>query len=132
MEEVNYDSNVYKSPLYEIKAGTADNASTDSKASGKFTKDKNANVIITNVLKESEKPDDVPHHKYIDYLGDGGKNGQTNLSGNDYYRLYLDVKGIPNIEPEPADIVLILDYSSSMHNEFGGLTRWDYVKNQLI
>lgn len=128
VEEVNYDSNVYKSPLYEIKAGTADNASTDSKASGKFTKDKNANVIITNVLKESEKTDDVPHHKYIDYLGDGGKNGQTNLSGNDYYRLYLDVKGIPNIEPEPADIVLILDYSSSMHNEFGGLTRWDYVK----
>ena len=32
------------------------------------------------------------------------------------------------MEPEPADIVLILDYSSSMHNEFGNSTRWDYVK----
>lgn len=132
VEEINCDSNVYELPLYEIATGTADNSLTEGKASGKFTKDKNANVIITNRKKETtpggDDTNEVPHHKYIDYLGDGGENGQTKLSGDEYYRLYLDAKGIPNVEPEPADIVLILDYSSSMKGEFGGSTRWDYVK----
>lgn len=80
------------------------------------------------VPPEEDIPENVPHHKYIDYLGDDGENTQTSLSGQEYYRLYLDVKGIPNTEPEPADIVLVLDYSSSMTTEFSGLTRWDYVK----
>lgn len=132
VEEINYDSNAYELPLYEIVAGTADNSLTEEKASGKFTKDKNANVVITNRKKGTppggDDTNDVPHHKYIDYLGDGGENRQTELRGDEYYRLYLDAKGIPNVEPEPADIVLILDYSSSMHNEFGNSTRWDYVK----
>lgn len=74
--------------------------------------------------------EDVPHTKYIDYLGDGGRNTDTTLTGDDYYRLYLDVTGIPNVEPEPADIVLILDYSSSMggwFNEEKTITRWNSV-----
>ena len=78
---------------------------------------------------DPDQYDDVPYNKYIDYLGDEGNNGQTDLSGLEYYRLYLDVKGIPNTEPEPADIVLILDYSSSMGEPFGdGGNRWYYVK----
>lgn len=77
---------------------------------------------------DPDEYDDVPHNKYIDYLGDGKENGQTGLSGLEYYRLYLDVKGIPNVEPEPADIVLILDYSSSMTEGFGTSKRWNYVK----
>lgn len=78
---------------------------------------------------DPETPDEVKHHKYIDYLGDGGNNSQTALTGEEFYRLYLDVKGVPNIKPQPADIVLVLDYSSSMTSGFSGKERWDYVKS---
>lgn len=78
---------------------------------------------------DPETPDEVKHHKYIDYLGDGGNNSQTTLTGEEFYRLYLDVKGVPNIKPQPADIVLVLDYSSSMTSGFSGKPRWDYVKS---
>lgn len=129
VEEINYDSNVYELPLYEIATGTADNSLTEGKASGKFTKDANANVIITNILKESEKPEDVPHSKTIDYLGDGVKNKDTELIGEEFYRLYLDVTGIPSVKPDPADIVLVLDYSSSMKGSYEGYgTRFKGVK----
>lgn len=85
--------------------------------------------IITNTPDVPETLDDVPHTKYIDYLGDGGTNQDTVLTGNEFYRLYLDVTGIPNIEPEPADIVLILDYSSSMEHTYSSGTRWQAVTN---
>ena len=100
-------------------------------ASGVIELQHNAEVTVTNqqpgTVPDPDPLDDVPHNKYIDFLG-SGTNGQTNLTGAEYYRLYLDVKGIPNTIPEPADIVLVLDYSSSMGQKFSDATRWDYVK----
>ena len=139
VEEMLQENNgTYQTPQYAITDGTAsDTQKADGYmgtgyASGKIILEKNAKVIVTNRLINTPPPveeyDDVPHNKYIDYLGDGGTNAQTSLSGAEYYRLYLDVKGIPNVEPEPADIVLILDYSSSMGDRFSNNTRWHYVK----
>lgn len=139
VEELLEDNGTHLQPKYEVSEQTAENInavdgfSGTGYASGTIILNSNASVTVTNTLvgnpAEDDKPDDVPHHKYIDYLGDGVKNSQTGLSGDDYYRLYLDVTGIPNVKPEPADIVLVLDYSSSMGEKFGGKTRWDYVKN---
>lgn len=56
---------------------------------------------------------EVHHKKQIDYLGDKGENQDTNLRGEDKYRLYLDVTGTPETAPDPADIVLVLDSSGS-------------------
>lgn len=126
----------YIAPEYKV------DKAQDSKTSNGFSEDGgyasgvielqyNAEVTVTNqqpgTVPDPDPLDDVPHNKYIDYLG-SGINGQTNLTGAEYYRLYLDVKGIPNTVPEPADIVLVLDYSSSMNKKFSNATRWDYVQ----
>ena len=50
------------------------------------------------------------HSKTIDYLGDGVTNPDTNLSGTDFYRLYLDMTG----KTEPVDLLLVVDGSWSM------------------
>ncbi|MHA9739770.1 DUF7604 domain-containing protein [Robinsoniella peoriensis] len=78
---------------------------------------------------------EVHHKKQIDYLGDKGVNQDTNLRGEDKYRLYLDVTGTPETAPEPADIVLVLDSSGSMawnmnngSNASLGSRRMDYLK----
>ena len=130
--EVDLDKNKYNDPLYQVSEDSSDPDSYQNGQEGSIQLVKNAKVIVTNRLINTPPPeegyDNVPHNKYIDYLGDGGANTQTSLSGAEYYRLYLDVKGIPNVEPDPADIVLILDYSSSMHNGFSDNTRWHYVK----
>ncbi len=55
-------------------------------------------------------------HKEIDYLGDGGENEDTTLSGDDFYRLYLDVTG----SHQPVDLLIVADISNSMANDFGG------------
>lgn len=52
------------------------------------------------------------HHKNIDYLGDGDPNPDTNESGEDLYRLYLDMTGATR----PVDLLLVLDCSGSMAN----------------
>ena len=140
VEELLSDEKTYIAPHYEIVEGTADDRNTEDGfegsgyASGKITLEKDAKVIVTNTLKgtapDPDTPEDVLHHKYIDYLG-SGKNTQTSLSREEFYRLYLDVKGVPNIKPEPADIVLVLDYSSSMGSGFDNKNkhnRFHYVK----
>lgn len=90
------------------KSGTA---SVTEKSSANF-------VFVNNYTKntppEPDVNEDVPHTKYIDYLGDEGINPDTNLSGDEFYRLYLDVTGIPNVEPDPADVIFVLDVSRSM------------------
>lgn len=122
----------------EYKVDKAQNSKTSNGfsgeggfASGVIELQHNAEVTVTNqqpgTVPDPDPLDDVPHNKYIDFLG-SGTNGQTNLTGAEYYRLYLDVKGIPNTIPEPADIVLVLDYSSSMGRKFSDATRWDYVQ----
>lgn len=138
VEELLSDEETYIAPHYEIVKDTADDRNTEDGfegsgyASGKITLEKDAKVIVTNTLKgtapDPEIPEDVLHHKYIDYLG-SGENTQTSLSREEFYRLYLDVKGVPNIKPEPADIVLVLDYSSSMGSGFDNkYNRFHYVK----
>ena len=139
VEELLEQSGNYIEPQYKIAEGTADEGQTQNGfkdtgfAKGKITLKANAKVTVTNTMtgtppKPDEGKDKVYHHKYIDYLGDGGRNGQTDLTGEEFYRLYLDVKGVPNIKPQPADIVLVLDYSSSMGEPFSQKQRWDYVK----
>ena len=139
VEELLAEGGSYIAPHYEIEEKTADDGKTKDGfdgigyASGKIALKTDAKVIVTNTMKgtapDPDTPEDVLHHKYIDYLG-SGENTQTSLSGEEFYRLYLDVKGVPNIKPEPADIVLVLDYSSSMKREFGKEkeNRFHYVK----
>lgn len=50
------------------------------------------------------------HNKKIDFLGDGGSNPDTRLNGQDFYRLYLDIRG----KQEPIDLLIVVDSSSSM------------------
>lgn len=137
VEELLAEGGSYIAPHYEIEEKTADDGKTKDGfdgigyASGKIALKTDAKVIVTNTMKgtapDPDTPEDVLHHKYIDYLG-SGENTQTSLSGEEFYRLYLDVKGVPNIKPEPADIVLVLDYSSSMDSDFGKKDRFHYVK----
>lgn len=130
----------YVTPEYKISNAenieiTNEFSENNGYASGIIELDHNAEITVTN-QRSGTAPDpdplenEIPHNKYIDYLGNG-TNGQTTLTGAEYYRLYLDVKGIPNSKPEPADIVLVLDYSSSMKNKFNKFsdsTRWEYVQ----
>ena len=137
VEELLAEGGSYIAPHYEIEEKTADDGKTKDGfdgigyASGKIALKTDAKVIVTNTMKgtapDPDTPEDVLHHKYIDYLG-SGENTQTSLSREEFYRLYLDVKGVPNIKPEPADIVLVLDYSSSMDSDFGKKDRFHYVK----
>ncbi|MBR6427385.1 MAG: hypothetical protein IKS28_06115 [Clostridia bacterium] len=55
-------------------------------------------------------------NKMIDYLGDGETNPDTDLTGEDFYRLYLDVTG----SHQPVDLLIIADFSQSMTTNFGG------------
>ena len=138
VEELLAEGGSYIAPHYEIEEKTADDGKTKDGfdgigyASGKIALKTDAKVIVTNTMKgtapDPDEPEDVLHHKYIDYLGKG-ENAQTSLSKEEFYRLYLDVKGVPNIKPDPADIVLILDYSSSMGSDFDDKhDRFHYVK----
>ena len=78
-------------------------------------------IIVNTSDKITPGPDpgyntkpDVPYKKQIDWLGDGEENLDTKLTGDYFYRLYLDVTGIPDIQGEGADIVFVLDMSTSM------------------
>ena len=53
---------------------------------------------------------DLLLRKYIDYLGDGGNNPDTSVTGDDLYRVYLEAEGYT----EPADVLVVIDASSSM------------------
>lgn len=105
--------NKYERIEYSI-SGATEASTEDNKASGKLGYENNTEVTVTNYLEQPEVLDDVPHTKTIDWLGDNGENEETDLRGDEYYRLYLDVTGIPNRKVEDADIVLVLDYSGSM------------------
>ncbi|MBQ0037615.1 MAG: Cna B-type domain-containing protein [Clostridiales bacterium] len=57
-------------------------------------------------------------NKQIDYLGDGVANPDTDVSGDTWYRLYLDAQ----FQTNPAiDLVFVVDLSGSMANN-GGAT----------
>ena len=91
-------------------------------------------VDLNDYLPDSPPPQYTPpdlkpeYHKMIDYLGDNdsvaNENPDTSLDDNgteglnDYYRLYLDLKGDSNA----MDLLLILDESSSMRNKLADNT----------
>jgi|GEM_PF-492957 len=68
------------------------------------------------VIQVGTDTPDVPeeysfeHNKQIDYLGDGETNKDTDLTGTDFYRLYLDMTG----KQEPVDLMIVVDGSGSM------------------
>ena len=75
-------------------------------------------VTNTRIYPQNEAIDVHPEvHKTIDYLGDGGENPDTTLSGKDYYRLYLDAVA----SHQPVDLLFVVDMTQSMEtNDFGG------------
>lgn len=99
---------------------------------------------------DPSNPSEIPYSKQIDWLGDDDENPDTNLSGDYFYRLYLDATGIPDTEPDAADIIFILDMSNSMNFNMDhtggdlwdddktnddveeGTRRLDYVKSSAI
>lgn len=120
----------YNAPTYEVTNG-GDSPVTTGEASGVTVSGADTKVIVTNseyVYVPIPAEEEVPHSKQIDYLGDGTTNPDTKLAGDYYYRLYLSATGIPTVEPDPADILLVLDYSSSMKNTYGTGTRMEAVK----
>lgn len=66
---------------------------------------------------------DFPNKKRIDYLGDGNadkdKNPDTDVKGEDMYRLYLDISG----NTEPMDLLIVVDRSGSMQEDMAGKTK---------
>ncbi|MCQ2508055.1 MAG: CHAP domain-containing protein, partial [Dorea sp.] len=59
---------------------------------------------------QPEVDSDYEQHKTIDYLGDGEANGLTTVSGEDLYRLNLDITG----RSKPIDLLFVIDTSGSM------------------
>lgn len=58
----------------------------------------------------------VKGNKSIDYLGDGGSNPDTQLTGEEFYRQYLSVQG----KGEAAvDFLFVVDNTGSMTSTFG-------------
>jgi hypothetical protein len=74
-------------------------------------------TVIKNIrifAQQGEIDPDPKLHKEIDYLGDDGENPDTTLTGEDYYRLYLDVIG----SHQPVDLLIVADMSVSMGREY--------------
>ena len=89
--------------------------------------------FVINATKKTVNPDSeasaFEHNKTIDYLGDGETNNDTDRSGKDDYRLYLDMTG----KQEPIDLIIVVDGSGSMGktdmtiNNSGGQRRDDAI-----
>ncbi|MDN3185479.1 vWA domain-containing protein [Enterococcus faecalis] len=81
------------------------------------------NVIYANEFVDAKKQ--------IDYLGDGEKNPDTMLSGEDFYRLYMDVEGT-TVFPS-MDVTLVIDTSASMGRyKLGSRTRIEGLRDVLL
>ena len=119
--ESNADLTSYtRSTTVSVNGGTAVGADTTTF----IVQERDSKVVTFNnsytknqAITPKPEPDttvNVPHTKTIDYLGDGENNPDTSLSGDEYYRLYLDVTGIPDQQPKDADVIFVLDVSRSM------------------
>lgn len=119
--ETNLDmSNYTSTSVVSVDGATAQTGTTTSfqlkEKDSKVVTFNNSYSRIHGQIPDPE-PDptvEVPHTKTIDYLGDGKTNPDTNLTGDEYYRLYLDVTGIPDVTPKAADVIFVLDVSRSM------------------
>ena len=95
-----------------------------------------ASVISYEIMLEymgfnpDENAADFEHNKEIDYLNDGTANADTDLSGEDYYRLYLDMTG----KQEPMDLLIVVDGSGSMtvNNDMVGNMRRDDAVTEFL
>ncbi|MFM9414060.1 hypothetical protein ACKQTC_06745 [Peptococcus simiae] len=111
-----------------------------SRYGGKFT--------ITNRatdLKPNPEPGPAPNpnpsdidtdlrvNKMIDYLGDDGKNSDTDLAGEDAYRQYLEIQGEEaQVDAPGYDFLIAVDTTSSMTaDDYSGEQR-DVVANRLL
>ena len=69
------------------------------------------------IVPPDEPTATVENHKTIDYLGDGVENPDTDVTGETWYRLYLDAAAKSD---QGVDLLLVIDVSNSM-NDNGGL-----------
>ncbi len=122
IDESTADMEAYVYSVYETASPAGYEASGEGDASYIITDPETGEghyeVTITNTLDtsgyEPKKPDTVAH-KRIDYLGDGGANSDTDLTGDDDYRLYLDFTGAS----EPIDVLFVIDTTNSMTYAMG-------------
>ncbi len=81
------------------------------------------------VYNPKEEVTPFVHNKTIDYLNDGTANPDTDLAGDDFYRLYMDMTG----KSEPIDLLIVVDGSSSMNDEdMNGSMRRDDAITQFL
>lgn len=88
----------------------------------------NSNETYYNFSEEDAEDPLLPKlftKKYIDYLGDGKTNRDTNVQKNsnyennlkDMYRVYLEIEGEKKQRQNPVDLLFVLDGSSSMNEK---------------
>lgn len=88
-------------------------------------------VLPPNLLDPSVQPSvdaAYEHNKTIDYLGDGASNPNTTLTGEDLYRLSLDMTGIR----KPVDLLLVVDASGSMKDKSASDSRYTSGMAEVI
>ncbi len=86
-------------------------------------------IAESRIYNPKEDTTTFEHNKTIDYLNDGVTNPDTDLKGEDYYRLYMDMTG----KSEPIDLLIVVDGSSSMTTEDmeGSMRRDDAITKFL-
>ena len=106
--------------------GNSDYTGSDNENGGtpfslyKLIPGESVNAYVTTITNKLINPhqggiegtDSPEIYKTIDWLGDDGNNTDTALRGEDFYRLYLDVRA--TAENRPVDLLLVLDNSGSM------------------
>lgn len=109
------DANKYNTPTYKVSDAAETNADTDNRASGKVELSKNPQITIINHLKLSEKSISTNKtakvHDWDDRTYDITLQASSNVTG--------DV-----VSSVPYDIVMVLDKSGSMNNEFPDLDEY--------
>lgn len=113
VQKVNNSNRYLKTSSTSYRTDTSESSGTNftlyEETGGTTTID--YDILIENIgYNSDEHANDFEHNKEIDYLNDGTVNSDTDLSGEDYYRLYLDMTG----KQEPMDLLIIVDGSGSM------------------
>jgi|GEM_PF-2041360 len=102
-----------------------------------YRKDTSGASTAPKMYLQTITNDKVNIKKQIDHLEDNegsNKNPDTNVKGNEDYRLYLDVSG--GVRENPIDVLLVVDNTYSMvSNKFtykGVKRQRDWVANELV
>lgn len=110
-ETVGYDSseNVFGRPVVQIE----DKYTAAAMSSMDYDMQASMIPMPMALANGSSDSGNVDFTKTIDNLGD--PNPDTDLSGNEYYRLYLDIEGLKSeTKSVPVDLLIIVDQSGSM------------------